>query len=204
MKLKCLCAFIVKFYVRYWFTTPVAVMAPFNDLIFLKSLSVTDQRPKFNELLFIAKEKFSNHLWYLSEELVCLSFFDDRIPFHIKIKMVKRMHERENDSIQCLKRVPVPKNVHSKDLSFFVSSSSMNFFKTLELPHEFLNKDPKDWETTESYQAARQHIKQLKVVNDVAERGVALITEFNSSITNDEEQKQYSNICCRLFPNFEK
>jgi hypothetical protein len=85
----------------------------------------------------------------------------------------------------------VPKNIHSKDFSIFVSSSSMNFFKTLELPHEFLNKDPEDSETTESYQVVRQHVKQLKAVNDVAERGVALITEFNSSITNDEEQKQY-------------
>ena len=37
MKLKYLCAFKVNVYVHYWFTTPVAVMSPFNDLIFLKS-----------------------------------------------------------------------------------------------------------------------------------------------------------------------
>lgn len=29
------------------------------------------------------------------------------------------------------------------------------------------------------------------MVNDVAERGVALIQQFNTTITHDEEQKQY-------------
>ena len=31
----------------------------------------------------------------------------------------------------------------------------------------------------------------LKVVNDTAERGVKLIQDYNSIITNDEDQKQY-------------
>ena len=33
--------------------------------------------------------------------------------------------------------------------------------------------------------------RSIKVVNDLAERGVALIEEFNCSITRDEEQKQF-------------
>ena len=31
----------------------------------------------------------------------------------------------------------------------------------------------------------------MRVVNDLAERGVALIQHFNASITRDEEHKQY-------------
>jgi len=31
----------------------------------------------------------------------------------------------------------------------------------------------------------------LKVVNDIAERSVKLIHEYNSILTNDEDQKQY-------------
>ena len=34
-------------------------------------------------------------------------------------------------------------------------------------------------------------VKALKVVNDTAERGVALIQEFNADLTRNEEQKQY-------------
>jgi len=33
--------------------------------------------------------------------------------------------------------------------------------------------------------------RSVKVVNDLAERGVALVQEFNSSLTRNEEQKQY-------------
>ena len=33
--------------------------------------------------------------------------------------------------------------------------------------------------------------QSVKVVNDLAERGVALVQEFNASLTKNEEQKQY-------------
>ena len=35
------------------------------------------------------------------------------------------------------------------------------------------------------------NVKLLKVVNDCAERGVALIQSYNGALTNDETQKQY-------------
>jgi hypothetical protein len=34
-------------------------------------------------------------------------------------------------------------------------------------------------------------VKSLKVVNDAAERGVALIQTFNGILTNQEEEKQF-------------
>lgn len=39
--------------------------------------------------------KFSRHLWYLSEEAVGLSFFDDKIPLAIKRKMVRNLRLNE-------------------------------------------------------------------------------------------------------------
>ena len=41
-----------------------------------------------------ACEEFSNHLRYLSAELVGLSFFDERIPADQKRRMVKVLRER--------------------------------------------------------------------------------------------------------------
>ena len=35
-------------------------------------------------------------------------------------------------------------------------------------------------------------VKNMKVVNDLAEQGVALMAEFNKLFTCDEEQLQYS------------
>ena len=34
-------------------------------------------------------------------------------------------------------------------------------------------------------------VRQLKVINDAAERGISLIQNFNSVLTNQEEQKQF-------------
>ena len=38
---------------------------------------------------------------------------------------------------------------------------------------------------------AQKKLKTMKVVNDVAERGVALIQDYIHVITNDEERRQY-------------
>ena len=38
---------------------------------------------------------------------------------------------------------------------------------------------------------AERIVKSLKVVNDMAERGVKLIQDYNTILTKDEEQKQF-------------
>jgi len=35
-------------------------------------------------------------------------------------------------------------------------------------------------------------VRELRVVNDTAERGVALMQEFNALLTKDEEQTQFA------------
>ncbi|GBP51846.1 hypothetical protein EVAR_88551_1 [Eumeta japonica] len=52
-------------------------------------------------------------------------------------------------------------------------------------------KEPRLWEEDEDYKASREIVRSMRVVNDIAERGVALIEEFNKIITSDEEQKQF-------------
>jgi len=37
----------------------------------------------------------------------------------------------------------------------------------------------------------KKTVESLKVVNDIAERGVSLISSVNSVLTNQEEQKQF-------------
>ena len=47
------------------------------------------------------------------------------------------------------------------------------------------------WGRDKEYIAGQQKVKALKVVNDAAERGVALIQAFNGVLTCQEEQKQF-------------
>ncbi|KAK0041420.1 hypothetical protein Bpfe_029139 [Biomphalaria pfeifferi] len=62
----------------------------------------------------------------------------------------------------------------------------------LELRHpQHKRYNVETWEENDHYQEALQIVQGLKVVNDCAERGVRLIQEYNSILTNDEQQKQY-------------
>ena len=54
----------------------------------------------------------------------------------------------------------------------------------------FLDKDPGPWDIYSEYQEMQLEVRQMKVINDCAERALALITTYNSSITKDG-QKQF-------------
>ena len=50
--------------------------------------------------------------------------------------------------------------------------------------------DPLNWNDTPSFQQAAVLVKSLKVVNDAAERSVALMSSFNQSVTRRESEMQ--------------
>ena len=57
-----------------WFSVPCAASAPKSDLQFPKRL--VNYKSVNLDIAKAVQKRFSNHLWYLSEELVGLSFFD--------------------------------------------------------------------------------------------------------------------------------
>ncbi|GBO15867.1 hypothetical protein AVEN_184973-1 [Araneus ventricosus] len=71
------CLFIVTIYVKPWLQCILAVKAPYKDLCLLKSLkayeNVNESIPK------AALQKFSQHLWYLTDETAVLALFDDNV-----------------------------------------------------------------------------------------------------------------------------
>lgn len=67
----------------------------------------------------------------------------------------------------------------------------MKFFARFTIATDFLNQNPEEWYKNVNYQKGISVLSQIKVVNDAAERGVKLITDFNDKITKDEEQKQF-------------
>ena len=61
----------------------------------------------------------------------------------------------------------------------------------MNIDTEFLSTDPASWEESPAYLNAQKRIKALQVVNDFAERGVAMVERYHSAHTKDETQKQY-------------
>jgi hypothetical protein len=78
------------------------------------------------------------------------------------------------------------------DLEEFVTSNSMKFFEILKLKTDFLEEDPEVWASNVTFQNGLKVVSSLKVVNDCAERGVKLITDYlQAGHTKDEKQLQY-------------
>jgi len=73
----------------------------------------------------------------------------------------------------------------------FVTKTSCRFFTILCLQTEFLTLDPSEWHRSPDYQVAANLVRDMRVANDIAERGVALMQNFNAVLTKNEEQKQY-------------
>ncbi len=61
----------------------------------------------------------------------------------------------------------------------------------MELPCGFLNVDPEERNMREDYKQTAASMKDLKVVNDHAEREVSLVQEFSGMLTKNEEQFQF-------------
>ena len=78
-----------------------------------------------------------------------------------------------------------------REIASFLSANSRRLLDILPLGSGFTDTDPKEWKSRPDYQAAVSYVQSLNVTNDFAERGVALMQDFNSALTKDEDQKQY-------------
>lgn len=187
--------FIVTVYIKAWFTSTFANAAPNHDLYFLKTLH---DYAKINSVVSkVAIRKFSNHLWFLSTETAAMAFFDENVSIDVKEKMVAKIKSTEpRDEIddKLPKRFMLQtdvSNILDKELDFFISPASMTFFERFEIDSSFFDIDVSKWNSDENYQFGSQIVKKLKCVNDVAERGIKMITEYNDKLTYNENQKQY-------------
>ena len=186
-----ICIFVVRLYVKAWFTASNAAAAPANDLQFLKDLVAYEAvNPKIGK---VSADKFGSHLWYLSEELVGLSLFDDHISHQEKSAIIKAIQDNtaNDDEDPPKKAVVDSKTIKDRQLHSFASTRSGDIFKSLNIATTFLQEDPALWSSLESFQVAKKTVNALTVVNDHAERGVALVQDYSGLLTQDEQQLQF-------------
>ncbi|KAL4104515.1 hypothetical protein QTP88_019810 [Uroleucon formosanum] len=190
--LRDLCIFIVRIYIKQWFCARAAALAPNMDLQFIKDIilyEVIDEQISKSAL-----KKMCGHLWYLTLEAASLAFFDDKVSSQTKIKMVKAMQSRDIKSEANKRIILKPNEIYdyaNKDINDFISIQSSNFFNRFGIPMDFLDLDPKLWNENDQYKKSKELVNNINVVNDIAERGVKLIEDYNKLLTKNEDQKQY-------------
>jgi len=73
----------------------------------------------------------------------------------------------------------------------FVMKGTLSFFEHLQLPVGFLDVDMALWNDDLEYQHGLNTVRNLHVVNHMAEGAVSLIEDYNAILTKKETQKQY-------------
>lgn len=184
------CIFACLIYTKAWIQCCVPSNAPLNDLNFLKSLNRYSRINK--EIVNCAIEKFQDHLWYLGSELVVLSLFSDKVEDKIKSRMFEKMkHLDDGEWTQRDYQLTFDKGIFKKELFDLVGPSSMTVLKSLKINIDFMfQNDVKKWKHLNDYQKAKEIVDSFKVVNDTAERALKMMTDYNHSLTTNEEEKQ--------------
>ena len=183
-----LCLFVAQKYFLAWFSAADPTSAPRIDLDLLQFLARSaESDPAFGPAL----NTFQRHLWYLSEVNIALALFDEKVSIEEKRAIVTNMTASEHGDDDPPVRVRIPDPL-GKTLADFASANSMNFFHTMDISTHFLADDPQIWKRNPVYEDAVKRVRGLQVVNDTAERGVALIQEATEARrTMTEEQMQF-------------
>jgi hypothetical protein len=180
--------FVLEVYVSAWFTASVPSSAPANDLRLLQDLSEYHDVKISRTCLTV----FGRHLWYLSEGLVGLALFDPQVNATMKTNIVRAIFEKEaTEDSPKRAALPATSSIPTKQLSDFASRGSNFLFESLKIKTYFLSKEPDTWSDDEDFKTGVAVVGGLRVINDTAERGIALIQAFNSKITKSEDQRQH-------------
>ena len=138
-----ICLFTISLYINTWLTAPVTCDAPYNDLCMLQSIAAFHNID--SEVADVALYKIKGHLWYVSEDLVGLSVFFDKVFADKKKQMVSAFIKPQNKID--LRRVD-PKTIKTyqeKTLSEFVTQQSMHLFTVRKFNQDLLFFDPETW-----------------------------------------------------------
>lgn len=139
----------------------------------------------------IAKETLkliSSHLWYLSETLIGMAFFDRTTDLDTKKMMIAAL--KNPGHVENPKRIKIDLNfIVNQTLADFVTENTLIFFNSFFKSHtlDFLNLDPNEWYENDHYLEAENLVNNLIVVNDVAERAVSLVKKYNDKFTKNED-----------------
>ena len=194
-KLEQFVTFATLFYVEYWFCTQIASDAPYMDLNFYKNML---QYKKTNKIIADAVlEKFYGHTWYLNQCYAPLSLFSKNVSSEEKAEIANKLLKvKPPKKYSTGYPMPVPLSQFTvKDglalrLSDFVDTESLFMFDCFDFKKDWLDKPVDTWENYESFKEMENFVRNLKLTNDTAERGVKLVTDYCKTLTKDSEDLQ--------------
>ena len=188
-----LAEYILLFYAMYWFTTPLASSAARQDLEFMSN--ILEYRKVNPRLAYAVLSSNYRHLWYLMPRLITLALTDTGLEDTVREGMARALHCQERGQIKTGKPVfPVLSHgatMARRDMAGVVGPESWLVFDLLKLSgdQDWLLASASTWHLSRDYSKLEVFAKNLTIVNDLAERGVHLATDFIMRV-DSEEQRQ--------------
>ncbi|KAG0724209.1 hypothetical protein GWK47_000472 [Chionoecetes opilio] len=137
-KLDEFCNFIVRYYIRAWFSAACSANAPRNDLDLYKALvKKTNKAIRESGLKALGR-----HMWYLSEVTVGLALFDDEMPLEEKRNVVANLRSMEGSEEPPPKVCVEEADLDNKTVASFVTKNTEKFLDLLDIDKGFLDVDP--------------------------------------------------------------
>ena len=100
--------------------------------------------------------------------------------------MVKALRKPANKTVNNIRRLDkADKITMNSKLYQYVTAETLQFFSILNLTPDFFSINPVKWPANASFVEAQLRVVALQVVNDVAERAVKLVFDYNGKITNN-------------------
>lgn len=185
-----ICLFACLIYVQAWIKCPLTSDAALNDLNMYNNLTRYEAIDATVSRITINKLK--NHLWYLSPELILLALFSNEVPNAEKELMVQTAIKKDKPLLKRRSvRTITCKTADNKRLHNFVGPQSLSLLRNLPIEIKFIyDYNPAQWKNLDQYKFARETVNSINVVNDLAERKVALASAYNTTLTLDEEERQ--------------
>ena len=174
--------FVVFIYLKAWFNSPSLTSAAKNDLELYKLLL---KFKKINSKISqSACEVLNRHTWYLTEDAITLTLFNEDICTEEITLYAKKIYELAATEELEIQKPDLPLITQKSEISDFIEERSRLLFDLLN----FLADD--EWYLLPEYASVKKSLKHLTPLNDSAERALALATRVNTHITRDEESYQ--------------
>ena len=136
------------------------------------------------------------------------SLFSNRVSDDEKSRMAARIL-----TFSPPEQFPIGKPVFQKltrgtELPDLCGPNSYMLFTILGTDSDWLKLDPAQWKDNDHYKEMEEFVRTVKVVNDAAERGIKLISDYSQILTKDEKVRakllQGVEMSRQINPDFKK
>ena len=190
-KFKQLSNYIALFHGPNFLRCGLTEQAPNLDLTLVKELHL--YRSIDEKITDSVVKSINLHSWYLTSNLVVLCLADATLPSEEREKVAKKLFETEKPAAFEKIKPSLPELSPETQLVDCVGPDSWLIFDILNLyDNEWLQIDAENWSFFENYRTFEKFAKNLKSINDFAERKIRLIQDF--VLSSPVEDRRQNNI----------